>query len=104
MYIYELYYINKYKPPLNEDSKADDEVTIELPDLEWYEFSYHMLDQWKCDICLRDMAQAEVQRQYKEFADRMKVDTHNLSSDAIATARLFNKNQLEALKRKAKEW
>ena len=33
MHIYEIYYINKYKPVLNKDSLAEDELTIELPEI-----------------------------------------------------------------------
>jgi hypothetical protein len=32
--IYELYYINKFKPICNKDSKENDETTIELPELD----------------------------------------------------------------------
>jgi len=31
--IYEMYYISKFKPPLNNDGKCDDETTIVLPEL-----------------------------------------------------------------------
>lgn len=33
--LYEAYYISKYKPDLNVDSKYDDDVSVELPDLEF---------------------------------------------------------------------
>lgn len=34
-HLYELYYISKMKPPLNKDTVEDDELTIELPELEF---------------------------------------------------------------------
>lgn len=33
--VYEVYYISKYKPRLNKESKNNDELTIELPDIEF---------------------------------------------------------------------
>lgn len=35
MYLYEIYLINKYKPPLNCDDKATDDLTVSLPEPEW---------------------------------------------------------------------
>lgn len=35
LHIYENYYINKFKPTYNTDSKYDDELTIILPELIW---------------------------------------------------------------------
>lgn len=33
--VYEVYYISKYKPRMNKESKNNDELTIELPDIEF---------------------------------------------------------------------
>lgn len=33
--VYEVYYISKYKPRMNKESKNDDELTVELPDIEF---------------------------------------------------------------------
>lgn len=46
--IYESYYISKYKPPLNDDLKYDDEVTIELPNLQ---VSYEICRNNNGDYC-----------------------------------------------------
>lgn len=41
MFIYEIYYINIYKPPLNVDDKAKDNFTFgSLPEVEWLEWDY----------------------------------------------------------------
>lgn len=37
MHVYEMYYISKYKPRYNVDGVSDDELTIELPELEFSE-------------------------------------------------------------------
>lgn len=50
MTVYEVYYINKLKPVLNRDDKAYDELTIELPELNWIEHNCHLLEKWKDQI------------------------------------------------------
>ena len=47
MNLYEIYYINLWKPPLNVDDKARDELSISLPELEWKEFVPANWDDWK---------------------------------------------------------
>lgn len=47
MNLYEIYYINLWKPPLNVDDKAKDNLTITLPDLKWQEFVPANWDKWK---------------------------------------------------------
>ena len=50
MYLYEIYYINKLKPGLNCDDLADDDLTIELPELEFKEFSAPILESWSSEL------------------------------------------------------
>lgn len=47
MCLYEVYYINMWHPRLNEDAKASDGLTVELPDLIWHEFYCPELQQWR---------------------------------------------------------
>lgn len=47
MCLYEVYYINLFHPRLNEDAKAEDSLTVELPELIWYEYVFPELDQWR---------------------------------------------------------
>lgn len=47
MNLYEIYYINLYKPALNVDDKAKDKLTITLPELKWEEFVPANWDKWK---------------------------------------------------------
>ncbi len=47
MNLYEIYYINLYKPVLNIDDKCGDEMTVTLPDLKWIEWDDDILDKWK---------------------------------------------------------
>lgn len=50
MNLYEIYFINKWKPPLNVDDKARDDLTIELPDVEWADFLPVNWEDWKKSI------------------------------------------------------
>ena len=47
MNVYEIYFINKFKPPLNKDDKARDELSFELQDVEWKTFDTHLWGKWK---------------------------------------------------------
>lgn len=55
MNLYEIYFINFWKPPLNIDDKARDKLTIELPELEWTEFIPVNWDMWKAQLNSKDM-------------------------------------------------
>ena len=48
MFIYEIYYINIYKPPLNVDDKAGDNFTFgSLPEIKWKNWNYEdLLETW----------------------------------------------------------
>jgi len=45
LFLYETYYLNKWKPKLNSEEKAKDKLTIELPDVSFQEFEYSRLCQ-----------------------------------------------------------
>lgn len=55
MNLYEIYFINLWKPDLNVDDKARDDLTINLPDLEWKEFVPANWDSWKKQLNQDDM-------------------------------------------------
>lgn len=55
MNLYEIYFINLWKPPLNVDDKARDELTIHLDDLEWTAFVPTNWESWKNQIEPNDM-------------------------------------------------
>ena len=64
MNLYEIYFINLWKPPLNIDDKCNDELTIRLPDVEWKVFSTPLWDKWKEEITSIDKAY-EMRKQEK---------------------------------------
>ena len=47
MNLYEIYFINLWKPPLNVDDKARDELSIRLQELAWKEFAPAHWEEWK---------------------------------------------------------
>ena len=50
MYLYEIYFINLWHPPLNKDDKATDALTVSLPDVEWKPFSTPLWGKWRKEI------------------------------------------------------
>ena len=52
MNLYEIYFINLWKPPLNIDDKCKDNLTVSLPDVEWKTFTTHLWDKWKNEIAI----------------------------------------------------
>lgn len=51
MFLYEIYYINKYKPALNKDDKSKEELTIELPELDFKTLhNEEIMKKWKREI------------------------------------------------------
>lgn len=59
MFLYEIYYINKFKPALNRDDKAADDLTISLPELEFRPYECKLLEKWKNDLRPRPEAGSE---------------------------------------------
>jgi hypothetical protein len=48
MFLYEVYYINKLRPPLNVDDKAyEDRLTVSLPELNFELYECHLIEKWK---------------------------------------------------------
>lgn len=56
MNLYEIYFINLWKPPLNIDDKCYDNLTVSLPDVEWNLFETHLWDKWKAEIKKKENA------------------------------------------------
>lgn len=56
MNVYEIYYINLYKPPLNVDDKCKDNLTVSLPEIEWKLFDTPLWEKWKKEIEKNDIA------------------------------------------------
>lgn len=50
MNLYEIYFINLWKPALNRDDKARDKLSIRLSELEWIEFVPTHWEDWKKEL------------------------------------------------------
>ena len=67
MFLYEIYYINKYKPTLNKDDKSKEELTIELPELDFKTLhNEEIMEKWKSEIAGEREA-AECKEKLEEF-------------------------------------
>ena len=80
MYLYEIYYINLWKPELNKDDKASDALTIALPEVEWKLFTTPLWDKWKKEIDDIDAYYQEQRRAEAEAAEKkreMRRKRHN---------------------------
>lgn len=71
MYLYEIYFINLWRPALNKDDKATDELTVTLPEVEWKLFETSLWGKWKDEIHRKD-AEEEARRKAKAEAERKK--------------------------------
>lgn len=56
MNLYEIYFINLWKPPLNVDDKCRDDLTVRLPEVVWKEFVTPLWSKWKEEIEKKDTA------------------------------------------------
>lgn len=71
MNLYEIYFINLWKPPLNIDDKCKDELTVHLPDAEWKIFTTPLWDKWGREIAAVDK---EYQMRKQEKAAKLEMD------------------------------
>lgn len=67
MYLYEIYFINLWHPPLNKDDKAHDDLTVQLPEVEWKLFKTPLWDKWKIKIHENDEKLAEARKKQYEL-------------------------------------
>lgn len=71
MNLYEIYFINLWKPSLNIDDKCKDNLTVSLPDVEWKTFTTHLWDKWKKEIAIKDN---EYQMKKEEKMAKLEMD------------------------------
>ena len=72
MYLYEIYYINLYKPVLNKDDKAKDSLTVHLPDVSFNEWTTPLWDKWKEEINLSTQKHEELKMKIKAFEEKQR--------------------------------
>lgn len=101
MYLYEVYYINTLKPPLNVDDRACDDITVTLPDVKFQEFVTYLWDKWKDEINNRVSKRQKDMDKYYKFSEtvsilRLKHKTGEISKEEW-------EEQYETLKEERKE-
>lgn len=80
MNLYEIYFINLWKPTLNVDDKCKDDLSVRLPEVEWKVFTTHLWDKWEKEIHVRDDAYHMKQNEEKarfEIDRLMRKKWHN---------------------------
>lgn len=69
MFVYEIFLINKLRPPLNKDDKANDDLTIELPEVEFKPYFCVLLKKWKHQIYLKDIEDKNKREEKNRLAE-----------------------------------
>lgn len=98
MFLYEIYYINKWKPALNVDDKAHDELTLCLPELNWTEFTTPLMDKWKEQLAQRD----EEQKKHKDNREDLRKKRSQLRKD-FKNGKMSEDEYYEALEKLEEE-
>lgn len=80
MFLYEIYFINTWKPALNRDDKAKDTLTVSLPPVSWEIFTTGLWDKWKEEIASND---SEVERLFGEVT-AMEAEVSDLRRKVIS--------------------
>ena len=69
MNLYEIYFINLWRPRVNVDDKARDGLTIMLPELQWTEFIPSRWAEWKTQLRTEDMCQWYKRKNEEKLGD-----------------------------------
>lgn len=73
MNLYEIYFINLYKPPLNVDDKCRDNMTVTLPEVEWKTFECDLWEKWMMEIHKYDSVMKKKWNRYDEVQQEIRV-------------------------------
>lgn len=73
MNLYEIYFINLWKPPLNIDDKCNDDLTVSLPGVEWKLFKTPLWDKWEAEIKKKDNAHRMRENEKAAQAELLRV-------------------------------
>ena len=73
MNLYEIYFILKWHPPLNVDDKTRDFPTVDLPPVEWREFSTKLWDKWVDELQRKATDREKALRRYHQIPEEIRV-------------------------------
>lgn len=79
MFLYEIYYINKLKPPFNRDDKSKEILTIHLPEVVFVPFECKLMGKWNKQIEQMDRAE-ELRRKIKYDFEIKKIEARRTMS------------------------
>lgn len=71
MFLYEIYYINKFKPLLNVDDVAKDNLTVELPEVTFIEYKDPIIDKWRKDLFAKSLQETEMENRLKAITEEL---------------------------------
>lgn len=91
MNLYEIYFINLWKPPLNIDDKCRDNLTVTLPDVQWYTFTTPLWGKWEKEIEVIDKTY-EMQKQEK--AAKKELNRYYIREDELTVINDITKMKL----------
>ena len=83
MNLYEIYFINKLKPPLNIDDKTRDELTVELPYVEFKTFECHLWERWKQEINAKNDEYSIKRDRYNSIYQEHRILRNKLKMEQI---------------------
>lgn len=73
MNLYEIYFILKEHPPLNVDDKTRDFPTVDLPPVEWKEFSTKLWGKWTDELQRKASEREKMLRRYHQIPEDIRV-------------------------------
>lgn len=79
MYLYEVYYINQLKPTLNLDDKADDDLSVNLPELMFAEYKPKLQDKW-----LQQILDIEAKEEERHLKNKCREEERNLARKTLS--------------------
>lgn len=71
--LYEIYYILKYHPALNVDDKTRDNLTVELPELEWKLFETKLWEKWRQEIHEKNGTFQQLCVRYRQIPEEIRI-------------------------------
>lgn len=101
MFLYEIYFINLLKPPLNVDDRAQDNLTVSLPEKEFKEFECSLMDKWKVELDVQKSEWSQMVDEYKGIPEKMSVLRMQYKSGEISEEE-FQKQRDKLTERKDK--
>jgi hypothetical protein len=73
MFLYEIYLINLLKPPLNIDDRAQDNLTIALPEKVFKEFECSLMDKWKLELKTQENEWQKLKDEYYGIPEKISI-------------------------------